>query len=384
MAALSALALGISGYLGWHYLAGGPVIGCGVDSPCERALNSRWATIGGVVPVSGLAAGVYLAMLLAILQIGPKTEASIRRLAWRAMLILASAAAGSAAWFIFVQKWDVGAFCPYCMTAHVAGLILAGLIFWQSTKQMDGGPAAMRRVISLRGAAGLALCGLALSGILAATQAAFPPPPVYRGGAAAEKLAVVDPHDAPILGPPDAPYVVTLLFDYKCVHCQQLHFMAQEAVRRYDGKLAFVLCPAPLNPQCNPSVPRETAEFKDSCELARIGLSVWAAKREVFAEFDLWMFSYESGDRWLPRSVEAAKAKAAELAGQKKFDAAMAGLRVDGYLKASIKIYADSNESGNALPRLVYGSRWVIPQPNDADHLISIMREAFGLPAPSL
>ena len=93
MTGLSALGLALSSYLGWHYLVGGSVIGCGGGSPCDQVLNSRWSVVAGVLPVSGLAAGAYLAMLVASFFVGPATEAPVRRLAWRAMLVLAGAAA---------------------------------------------------------------------------------------------------------------------------------------------------------------------------------------------------------------------------------------------------------------------------------------------------
>ncbi len=52
---LSTLALVLSAYLGWHYLVGGSMIGCGGESSCDQVLNSRWSAIGGILPVSGLA-----------------------------------------------------------------------------------------------------------------------------------------------------------------------------------------------------------------------------------------------------------------------------------------------------------------------------------------
>jgi hypothetical protein len=52
--------------------------------------------------------------------------------------------------------------------------------------------------------------------------------------------------------------------------------------RRYGGKLAFALCPAPLNSQCNPYLPRDVDKFNDSCELTRIGMAVWAANLDAF------------------------------------------------------------------------------------------------------
>ena len=109
---LSALGLALSAYLGWHSLMGGAVIGCGGGSSCDHVLSSRWSAVGGVLPVSGLAAGAYLAMLVASFFIGPSTAPADRRFAWGAILVLVGAAAGSAVWFIIVQKWLIGAFLP--------------------------------------------------------------------------------------------------------------------------------------------------------------------------------------------------------------------------------------------------------------------------------
>ena len=209
------------------------------------------------------------------------------------------------------------------------------------------------------------------------------PPAVYRGGESQEHVSALDPHAVPLVGSPDAPYVVSLLFDYNCPHCQQIHLMLDEVVRRYHGKLAFALCPTPLNTKCNPYVAQNVAEFKDSCELAKVGLAVWAARREAFPEFDHWMFSFESGDRWHPRSLDAARAKAIELVGQANFDAAMAGSWITNYMQACIRIYGDTAQNGNtAVPKLVFGSRWVIPQPNDADDLAKILHDSLAVPSP--
>jgi protein-disulfide isomerase len=218
---------------------------------------------------------------------------------------------------------------------------------------------------------------------MAACQVYFVPPAVYRGGELQNNLAAIDPHAVPLVGLPDAPYVVNLLFDYKCPHCQQLHLMLDEAVRRYGGKLAFALCPTPLNSQCNPYVPRDVDEFKDSCELAKVALAVWVAKREAFPAFNRWMFSFDSGDRWQPRSLDAAKAKAIELVGQAKFDAAQADPWIDRYMRTSIRIYGETIQNGNhAVPKLVFGSRWVIPEPNDADDLVLILHDSLAVPKP--
>jgi uncharacterized membrane protein len=373
MLVLTSLALVLSCIMSWHYLVGGSMAGCGGGSPCEQVLNSRWSVIAGILPISGLAVGVYLAMLIASLFIGPASEVPIRRLAWIVMLILAGSVAGSAIWFTILQKWIIGVFCRYCMTTHITGLLLAGLVIWR----------AITEFIRPLPVMGLTLIGLVLAGILAASQAGFTPSAVYGEGESQDKLPAIDYHSVPLVGSPDAPYVVTLLFDYQCSHCQKIHFMLDETVRRYNGRLAFMLCPAPLNTQCNPYISRDVDEFKNSCELARIGMAVWMAKHEVFADFENWMFTFESGDRWLPRILETARVKAVELVGQAAFEAAWTDPWIGQYLQTSTRIYGQTIQNGKGgIPRLIFGSRWVIPEPYNADDLVMILQKSLAVPTP--
>ena len=381
MMVLTLLALVLSSIMSWHYLVGGSMAGCGGGSPCEKVLNSQWSLIAGIFPISGLAVGVYLAMLVASLFIGPATEVPIRRLAWSAMLVLVGSVAGSAIWFTILQKWIIGDFCPYCMTTHITGLLLAALVIWRAIMESDDQTAIP--VIHPKPATGLAIIGLVLAGILAVTQVVFSPSAVYSEGESQDNLPALDLRSVPIVGSPDAPYVVTLLFDYQCSHCQKIHFMLDETVRRYDGKLAFMLCPTPLNTQCNPYIPRDVDEFKNSCELAKISLAVWLAKREVFQAFENWMFMFESGDSWHPRSLETARAKAVELIGQATFDAAWTDPWIGQYLQTSIRIYGQTIQNGKGgIPKLIFGSHWVIPEPYNADDLVMILQKSLAVPTP--
>lgn len=398
MIGLNLLALIVSIILSWHYLNGGSMIGCNGGSPCEQVLNSRWSTIAGVLPVSGLAIGVYLALMVTCFFIGPNADDQIWKLAWNILLLLAGAIVGSAIWFIIVQRNFIGEFCPYCMTEHTIGLMLASLIIWQgitrNRKKFVDDPSGnqkkvqnISRITESGGfrfrVAGLVLIGLLLSGILAASQIAFTPKATYESGKSQNNLVDINYNTAPIIGSPDARYVVKLLFDYQCPHCQKLHFMLSEAVRRYEGKLAFVLCPTPLNTQCNPFISRDVNIFKNSCELARIGLKVWRVKREAYSEFENWMFTFESGDRWKPRSLDAVRAKAIELIGEKKFNDTVENDWIENYIQSSVQIFGQTMQDGKGgIPKLVYGSQWVIPEPNNEDDLIMILQKSLGLPKP--
>lgn len=396
---LNTLALVLSVILSWHYLAGGTMIGCGGGSPCDQVLNSRWSVIAGIIPVSGLAVGVYLALLVASLFTGPATETPVRRLAWSVMLILAGSVAGSAIWFTILQKWFIGNFCPYCMTTHITGLLLSVHVIRQAISESDNhsediqktstakvrniSPDTKHRIIRPLPALGLVLIGLIITGSTAAFQFRYTPSAVYREGESLDDQPTIDYHAVPMVGSPDASYVVTLLFDYQCPHCQKIHFMLDEAVKRYSGKLAFVLCPVPLNTICNPYIPRDVDAFKNSCELAKIGLAVWVAMHEAYPAFENWMFTFESGDSWHPRSLETARAKAVELVGQAKFDSAWTDPWIGRYMQTCIQIYGQTIGSGKTgIPKLIFGSHWVIPEPYNAEDLITILQKSLAVPRP--
>lgn len=394
---LALTGLFLSTVLSWQSLMGGQMAGCGSESPCGQVLNSRWSVLAGVLPVSGLALGVYLAIFIAGFFIGPYTVASIRRLTWKALVLLAGSVAGSAVWFIVIQKWIIGEFCPFCMVIHTIGLLLAsiivGRVFTETGNQQENsndkgerhsGSRSFflsRRVIAPLPAIGLLLAGLALAGMLAAFQIGYTPLPNQSDAATQNNMPLIDYNKAPIVGLSDAPHVVTLLFDYQCSHCQKIHFMLDEAVKHYAGELAFILCPAPLHSKCNAYIPQGIDIYINSCELARIGLAVWFADRKVFPEFDNWMFSYESGSNWLPRNPEAAIAKAVELIGQVKFDKALVNPQVDEYLQICTDIYGQTIRSGNGgVPKMLYDSRWVVPEPYNTDDLILILQKSLGVP----
>lgn len=304
-------------------------------------------------------------------RLSPSKDAQIRRLAWKVMLVLAGSIAGAAIWFIIVQKWFIGEFCFYCMTLHLTGILLTVLVTWRATK-----------ILSIR-PAGMIFIGVIMSGIMAASQAGFAHEAAYFSGRSQNSLPVIDYNRAPVIGSPAAPYVVQLLFDYQCPHCQKIYFMLNEAVRRYKGKLAFALCPAPLNTQCNPYIPQDAAAFKNSCELTRIGLKVWVAKPGTFAAFENWMFTFESGDKWHPRSLEAARAKAVELVGKEKFDDIVGDDWVQQYMQTCIQIYGQTIQTGKGgIPKLIFGSRWVIPEPDNEEDFMMILQKSLAIPKP--
>jgi hypothetical protein len=52
-------------------------------------------------------------------------------------------------------------------------------------------------------------------------------------------------------------------------------------------------------------------------------------------------------------------------------------------MQTSIQIFGDTIQNGNAVPKLVFGARWVTPELHDANELVSILRESLGVPGPA-
>jgi uncharacterized membrane protein/protein-disulfide isomerase len=395
---LNILALMLTVVLSWHYLAGISLLGCG-GGTCEQVLSSKWSMILGIVPISGLAIGVYLALLVSGMYIKSSTEISMRRMAWGTMLILVGAITGSAIWYTIVQKMFIGKFCPYCIATHTTGLLLTVLIVWRATREVNNNANDMllanqqkENKVALSSSPHLfspwsitirIIIGLVLSVIVAVSQIKYTPAAIFVSGDSNNSLPDLNYAQVPIVGESDAPYIVTLLFDYQCPHCQKIHFMLNEAIRQYKGKLAFVLCPTPLNTECNPYIPKDVEAFKNSCELAKIGMALWLANRKAFPAFENWMFSFETGNTWQPRSFESCRTKAIELVGEDKLNKASSDPWIGQYLQTCVQIYGRTLQNGKGgVPKLICGSRWVIPELNNTAELVTILQKTFGVAAP--
>lgn len=349
-----------------HSIRGGHLVGCGAGSSCDSVLGGKWSTLFGILPVSGLAAGVYLAFLFALGVFRFSKDDSVKDLASKALLVLCGAIVGAAVWFIGLQVFAEGTFCKYCMTAHALGLACAALI----------APAFARNT---RSGWSWAAAGVGLAALMAAVQVITTPDSVYQDGRGEEQFPMITAAEAPVLGDPDAEYVVDLLFDYQCSHCRKVHEQLPEVISRLGGRVAFVLCPCPLSPKCNPYVPREETRFEGSCDLARLALAVYMIKPSAFPEFDAWLFA-EGEDGWRPRSVVKAREQAAALVGEEQLSALLPELTLSEILRRTTDLFGRTTTRGNGgIPRFVYGDRWVVPSADSAEDLVNILADTFDI-----
>ena len=364
MVLVGAIALVLSFILCIHALSGRGLIGCTAGSSCNEVLGSRWSFLFGLIPVSALATLLYLVLLVCILLRDSLAEdPSFQRLIDSVTLIGAGAVIGSAVWFIWLQKNMIRAFCPYCMSAHVLGIIFSVLIIIRRFKG-----AALRTVLCL-------LCGILAAAALAATQLLTTPRTAYDRGFVPEALPQTDPHQLPSYGNPDAKKVVTLLFDYRCSHCQKIHGMLPELAEALGDDVVIVTCPVPLSLACNPYIRAAEDRFPGSCELARYALAVWRSDRSAFAEFDRWLFEAQPGRGWYPREPLEALQKAESLIGAARLAKALEDPWIGDYMSQVMELFGRTSSAEKAaIPRFISGGGWIVPDADDVEGLAQIIR----------
>ena len=361
MVVLTAIVLLLSVILCIHSISGRGLIGCSQGSHCNMVLGSKWSFLFGIIPVSALASGVWIAFLIC-LTLHRSCDLDLQFFLNRILLILSGAVTGSAAWFIWLQSHMIRAFCPYCMTAHILGIIISVLTVIWCVRQKPGHSALNIGF------------GLFLAIALAIVQFATTPLTLAERGFTQEPLPELSPQELPVTGNPDAPHVVTLLFDWQCSHCRQVHGMLPDVVERLQGKVAFILCPISLSRECNPLVPQgSTDRFTGSCKLLHIGLALWRTDPIAFSRYEEWYWG-DSTKGWNPPGVDEATAYASDLIGADRLETAMNDPWIESYLQTVLQIFGRTSSGGrSAVPRMISGNNWLIPEADDAAGLATLV-----------
>ena len=134
---LATLGICISGYLTWTTWTASSVVGCTGDGQgCNHVLSSVWSKWLGL-PVSLFGLLTYIGILASALMTTRNNQGWGPTL----LLTLALSAAGSAAWFIGLQIFEIGHFCIWCMTVHCCSLVICTLTVVQLFLQGESAPA---------------------------------------------------------------------------------------------------------------------------------------------------------------------------------------------------------------------------------------------------
>lgn len=107
----------------------------------------------------------------------------------------------------------------------------------------------------------------------------------------------------PLWGSGEAKYVVAMMFDYTCPHCQSTHRAIREAATQMPEGLAVLALPIPLYRGCNSASQTTDTRYAFRCEVAKIGVAVWLADASKYTAFHDWMMD---ADRTLAQTRQYA------------------------------------------------------------------------------
>jgi len=270
----------VSGVLAARHL-GAPLVGCTLDSPCERALSSAWAHVpilGWPVAFLGLA---YFAGMLAAWGRG--------RDPWPVALAWVVRVGALASCAFLVAAFQLEAPCPYCLAAQASNLLFL------VASERRRAPGDARRLVlraTLVGAGVLALAvGLALR---AGAQRARTAEAELQAAVAApvdERRGFTGRHR---LGPERAPLRLVLFLDYRCPDCRRIDAEAL-ALQRARPDLSLSLKHFPLDADCNR---RARALGRDphpgACLAARAAeAAAQSGGDTAFWKLHTWLFAQE-------------------------------------------------------------------------------------------
>ena len=121
---LAWLAFGVASYLAWHAMTQTSVAGCSVGSNegCDLVLSSSWSKWLGI-PVAVLGLGCYATLATLSVLLGLRSAQANRWIS-TVFVMLSIAAAGASLWFVGVQIFALGSYCPYCLVTDSCGIAL--------------------------------------------------------------------------------------------------------------------------------------------------------------------------------------------------------------------------------------------------------------------
>lgn len=361
---LCAACLALAGWMLFHSLTGVQMVGCGAGSGCDSVMGSPWAYVLGGIPVSLPAVVSYLLLALCIVFLGGESpeDRSLDRILWPMMLVLGGAIVGAALWFCYLQLFVLHAFCKYCTLLHLLGCVLAGLIL------VAGRPLSLSK-----GLYGWFAAGLVSAALFAFVQSRTLQAAAYDTGRTEAALPTFSEGEVPVSGPQDAPDELTLLFDFQCIHCRRLHQILPDLLEKAGGQYRIHLCPVPLSSDCNPYIPATGVDrFAGSCPLTRYALAVWFARPDACEAY--WDYLLGGGDERAVVTPAEAEARARALLGE-DFKAATQDPRIDAYLRKVEELFGrTSNAEKSGVPRLIHGQKWLVPETDQADELLELIR----------
>ncbi len=246
----------------------------GTTFNCNAVDASPYAEIFGGFPLSGVAAGWFIALTLILLV--------ARMPSWRKealKMALALSAVGSLVsliyLFIMIQVIKTG--CLLCLAIDAINFtslaVLLGLV-----RRENREAAGSKKVATHGQAKTLALTALGaifVSAIIAKSMEKMELPSsaieeMYQNAMSAAPVPVSTPEESPSIGPKDARVTIVKFSDFQCPSCRMGAFTLHPVLKRFEGKVRFVYRNFPLDRSCNRII--DSSMHPAACEAARAAL----------------------------------------------------------------------------------------------------------------
>lgn len=167
----------------------------------------------------------------------------------------------------------------------------------------------------------------------------------------------LDAYEQPIIGSPEAPYVVLELVSYDCPHCRKTNSLIKKAISRYGGQVAVIVLPVPLEQSCNRLITNAAASHKGSCTTTRMALSVADLRPSSFARFHDFLMS---GSDEKPPALDSIVDKAYSMVDHAKLRELRDSETIKKRIAANVELFANlekqnASKKGFGLPIQILG-----------------------------
>ena len=159
-----------------------------------------------------------------------------------------------------------------------------------------------------------------------------------------------------------------------------MHHVLQQARQALSNRLAIVSLPMPLDNECNHMISRPFSAHVNACHYARLGLAVWRARPELFAEFDDWLFAPPS-----PPPITEARSRAEQLVGREQLEKTLSEGWVEQQLKMDIAIYEANYKQmqSGRMPQLIIENHIVLGPVARIEDIYSLLETHLKLDVPN-
>lgn len=185
----------------------------------------------------------------------------------------------------------------------------------------------------------------------------------------------LDVYEHPLLGDPEAKYVVVEFFDYTCPHCRKMHKIVAEARPRYGDQLAIVMLPMPNDIRCNRYVKQGGQDHRGACKLANLAVATSDLDPATFEKLHDWMMKPEHAP-----SYGSSLSRASKTIDQGELLERLADKNVSDRVQGYIELFATLDRTYDAsLPLQILGGEVVAGAPASAQELCDLWEQKLGI-----